>query len=181
MEPRPEGESRGAAPNGGRWKSKGQEGTDQGRSRGEQGAEEKNALEDRREAKLAARARGEGSAAAMDTDMGPPGGRTEVAGGAVEAGEAKRRAEAEEAMQKRALDAIRGRLLLEKHRKLANKQKELIEAGQLPEPHEWTEEQLRQNQRQIELLNAEVDAEAEKEIAAMSNEARAQLLEAAAQ
>jgi hypothetical protein len=116
----------------------------------------------------------------MDTDKGPAGVRTEVDGGAAVAEEARRRAEAEETMRKRALDAIRGRLLLEKHRKLANKQKELIEAGQLPEPHEWTEEQLRQNQRQIELLNAEVDAEAEKEIAAMSNEARAQLLEAAA-
>ncbi len=170
----------GAAPSSGRWKSKGQEGTGQGGPMGGQEAEERKAQEGRREAKLAARARGEGSAAAMDTDQGPTGGCTEAAIGTAAAEEAKQRAEAEEAMRKRALDAIRGRLLLEKHRKLADKQKELIAAGLLPEPHEWTEEQLRQNQRQIEMFNAEVDAEAHREIAAMSSEARAQLLEAAA-
>ncbi len=177
-----EGERRGMAPSSGRWKSKGQDEANHGGPTGGQEAEQRNSQEDRREAKLAARARGEGSAAAMETDPRPTGGCTEAeaAGGGAAAEEARQRAEAEETMRKRALDAIRGRLRLEKHRKLAEKQKDLIAAGLLPEPHEWTEEQLRQNQRQIELFNAEVDAEAEREIAALSSEARAQLLEAAA-
>ncbi len=180
VEPHPEGERKGIAPSSGRWKSKGQDGANNGEPMGGQAAEERNSQEDRREAKLAARARGEGSAAAMETDPRPTGECTEATSGTAAAEAARRRAEAEETMRKRALDTIRGRLQLEKHRKLAEKQKELIVAGLLPEPHEWTEEQLRQNQRQDELSNAEVDAEAEREFAALAKEARAQLLEAAA-
>ncbi len=177
---RAEAAHRSEAPNAGRWKNKSQDGTSSGEPVGQGAAGPNDAGEDRREAKLAARARGEGSKAAMETDAGQTGEQVEAAGGAAAAEATGQRGVAEEARRQRALDTIRGRIQLEKHRKLAEKQKELVMQGILPEPHQWTEEQLRQNQRQIEISNAEVDAEVEREFSAMSSEAIAKLLEAAA-
>ncbi len=177
---RAEAAHRSEAPNAGRWKNKSQDGTSSGEPVGQGAAGPNDAGEDRREAKLAARARGEGSKAAMETDAGQTGEHVEAAGGAAAAEATGQRGVAEEARRQRALDTIRGRIQLEKHRKLAEKQKELVMQGILPEPHQWTEEQLRQNQRQIEISNAEVDAEVEREFSAMSSEAIAKLLEAAA-
>ncbi len=171
---------RSDAPNSGRWKCRSQDGTNSGEPLGQKAAGPSNAAEDRREAKLAARARGEGSMAAMETDPQPAGEHMAAASGAAATEATRQQVAAEDARRQRALDAIRGRIQLEKHRKLAEKQRELIAAGLLPEPHEWTEEQLRQNQRQIEISNAEVDAEVDREFSAMSSEAIAQLLEAAA-
>ncbi len=180
-EPHAEDARKGDAPTSGRWKCKSQDGANGGGPVEQRAAEPRNAEEDRREAKLAARARGDGSTAAMETDPKPAGEYMDAARGTAAAAEAARQPAADgDAKKQRALDAIRGRIQLEKHRKLAEKQRELIAAGILPEPHEWTEEQLRQNQRQIEISNAEVDAEVEREFAAMSSEAIAQLLEAAA-
>ncbi len=173
---------KGDTPSSGRWRGKGQDGTSGGEAPGRRTAGPRDAEEDRREAKLAARARGEGSLAAMETGPEPGGERLDTAGVTTAAAEAARQAaaEAEDRKKKRALDVIRGRVQQEKDRRLAEKQRELIAAGLLPEPHEWTEEQLRQNQRQVEISNAEVDAEVEREFAAMSSEAIAKLLEAAA-
>ncbi len=175
--PNPEEKHQGEVPS--RWKSRGKgassEGDNEGRGTAMDGKEE----QDRREAKLAARARGEGSKADMETDPTAGGTGMEPAGGTPGGGAAAQQMADEERKRQRALDTIRGRLLLAKNHKLAERQRQLIAEGTLPEPHEWTEEQLRQNQRQIEISNAEVDAEAERELLAMSPEARTQLLEAA--
>jgi hypothetical protein len=117
----------------------------------------------RREAKLEARERAEGSRAGMEMDEEPAG-----------TGEPSR-AEAERGRQ-RALDAIRARLLQEKQRRIQEKQQAAIQSGILPPPNEWTREQMQQQQREYERVDAEVDAEAQQELAAMSVEAQAQLL-----
>ncbi len=172
--PSPEGDHQSGPPSGGRWKGKSKGTPGQGKSCGSEAEGAKDEEIDRREAKLAARARGEGSRANMETDPRIEEPETLATDGAA-AG-----AMVDEAKWKRALDTIRGRLQLAKNHKLAERQRQLIAEGKLPEPHAWTEEQLRENQKQIELSNAEVDAEAERELRAMSQEARTQLLEAAA-
>ncbi len=178
--PCPEGNHQGETPSSGRWKSKGKGKSSKEELGGSEASGARDEENDRREAKLAARARGEGSRARMETDSGTTGPGTEAAGGAAAEETAMQQAPVDAIKWQRALDTIRGRLQLAKNHKLAERQRQLIEEGLLPEPHEWTEEQLRQNQRQVEVSNAEVDAEAERELSAMSHEARTQLLEAAA-
>ncbi len=178
--PCPEGNHQGEAPSSGRWKSKGKGTSSHGEIGWSEATGARNEENDRREAKLAARTRGEGSRASMETDPRAAGPGTEAADGAAAEETAMRQATVDEVKWQRALDTIRGRLQLAKNHTLAERQKQLIAEGLLPEPHAWTDEQLRQNQRQIELSNAEVDAEAERELSAMSHEARTQLLEAAA-
>ncbi len=103
----------------------------------------------------------------------------EMDGGPAGTGEPSRtepsREEAERGRQ-RALDKIRARLLLEKQRRIQEKQQAAIQSGILPPPNEWTREQLQQQQKEYEMVDAEVDAEAQQEFAAMSAEAQAHLL-----
>jgi hypothetical protein len=120
----------------------------------------------RREAKLEARERAEGGRMEMETD-GVPVGTEEPSGTETEL------------ERQRALDTIRARLLLEKQRRIQERQQAAIQAGILPQPSEWTREQMQQKQREYEMVDAEVDAEAQKEFAAMSVEAQTQLLAAA--
>ncbi len=82
-----------------------------------------------------------------------------------------------EAKRQRVLDKIRGRLQVEKNRKAAEQQAKAMEAGTMPEPHTLSQEQLDENQRQMEATNREVDAEAERELAAMSPEQLASIMD----
>ncbi len=177
--PREEAGSNRSQGNRGRWHGSGKGRARSGSTERDCDDDGDDGGEDRRRAKLAARQRGEGSRADMETETAQNGkGAPPVSGSADGAGAVREETE-REARRQRALDTIRGRLQLEKHRKLAERQKAAIQAGTLPEPHEWSEEQLRQGQRQVELLNAEVDAEAEQQFAALSDEAKAKLLEEA--
>jgi crotonobetainyl-CoA:carnitine CoA-transferase CaiB-like acyl-CoA transferase len=47
----------------------------------------------------------------------------------------------------------------------------------VPEPHLLSKEQLEENQRRVEAANREVDAEAERELASMSKEQLARVME----
>ncbi len=168
----------GEAPS--RWRNRGNGGPNEDDGGDHGTTEDRKEEQDRREAKLAARARGDGGGTGMETDPTTTETAAGAAGGTAAGGATTQHGAAEERRWQRALDTIRGRLLLAKTHQLAERQRQLIAEGALPEPHEWTEEQLRQNQRQIEISNAEVDAEAEKELLAMPPEARTRLLEAAA-
>ncbi len=94
------------------------------------------------------------------------------------AAEASRRADAEalELTRRRAMDKIRAVVQAEKERQAMARQQE---AGiqTLGHAQNWTEEQLRENARQLELQNKEVEDEAEKRFAQMSEEERSALLD----
>ncbi len=86
-------------------------------------------------------------------------------------------AAAEESRRQRALDKIRARLQQEKVRKAEELQAKAAEGGAPPEPHLLSQEQLDENRRRMEAANREVDEEAEKELAAMSREQLAKIME----
>jgi hypothetical protein len=82
-----------------------------------------------------------------------------------------------EAQRQRVLDRIRARIQQEKTRKAAELQAKAAEEGGVPEPHLLSKEQLEENQRKVEAANREVEAEAERELASMSKEQLARVLE----
>ncbi len=94
------------------------------------------------------------------------------------AAEASKKADAEalELTRRRAMDKIRAIVQAEKERQAAARQQE---AGiqTLGHAQSWTEEQLRENTRQLELQNKEVEDEAERRFARMSESERAALLD----
>ncbi len=82
-----------------------------------------------------------------------------------------------EAKRQRVLDRIRARLQQDKIRKAAELQAKAIEEGAMPEPHLLSKEQLEENQRRVEATNREVDEEAERELASMSKDQLASIME----
>ncbi len=124
--------------------------------------------------------RGRGESEAQD-GAGQHGGdgAMEDAGSSPKAEAASKAAEAAdwEAKRQRALDRIRARLQQEKNRKAAEVQAKAIAEGVMAEPHLLSKEQLEENQRRVEATNREVDEEAERELASMSKDQLARIME----
>ncbi len=83
------------------------------------------------------------------------------------------------AKHQRALDKLRGRVLAEKARLLEEKQRE-AGIGTLDNAHNCTPEQLELNTKIVEQHNQDIEAEAERLYAQMSEDEKAKLLEAEA-
>ncbi len=126
-----------------------------------------------KQAKCAEQRATEGSTST--TTAGAPSPAAAAAQRAAEAAAAQAAEAAKEARRQRAMDALRARLLAQQQKVLeAQQQAANVSASQA---HARTEQQLEEMARQIEALNNEVAAQAEREWEALSAEAREELLE----
>ncbi len=131
-----------------------------------------------KQAKCAEQRVTDGTASQGGTGAAATGAPSPAAAAAQKAAEfaAAQAAEAvKEARRQRAMDALRARLLAQQQRVLeAQQQAANVSANQA---HARTEQQLEEMARQIEAINNEVAAQAEKEWEALSAEAKEELLE----